>query len=458
MELLQCSSGRLVRACIKLLSCLGLFLVGDVCSAMEGTEVTGACPQMPNERISNLSREEFLRTFGDDVRGQRLEVTPLGAGINRFRLERAGPRDFLLRRSLTVRSDRRAPYSEPNYIVTLNSQSSAHPTDTQYGLDVVHAYEARSEYEREYGRLDLGKVVVAVIDSGIDTEHPALQNSLWELDTAVTLDGGSQCQVGAVGYNAITSVCGKEAVKDTLGHGTHVAGIIAANGPDLRGVVPGARILVIKAFGADGKGDISSVVRALKFVERINGHRPRIRIINNSWGYTGESAVASCRSEALSDALDSLANNSVLLVASADNWERNLDSPGSAPYYLTAFANNELLTVGASGFGDTVGGSYGSMSVDMRAPGYEILSTWPLPAGSRHEGGTSMAAAFVSGAAAFLWSACPGLNPDQVKTVLMNSAQCINEHGFNTLSGRRLDVLNALHLCRNPSLGPVPAC
>lgn len=431
--------------------------------AMEPT-VGDSCPQVDNERISNLTEQEFRDTFRDDVRGQRVLVTPLGSGINLFRVERASPGQFVTRRSLRALDDRRRRvlYSEPNYRVTVRSAAPGGGADasSQYGLNKI---KARDVWDKGFqGSPD---ITVAVVDTGIHADHPDLKDNLWKAGEAFTVTlppplAPIVCPKGSIGFNSLDMSCATETLTDGSGHGTHVAGIIGASGDTyIYGVAPKTTLLVVKAFDDAGSGHIKGIVRGLNFILQVAGNdqlRTRIRVVNNSWGYPGLSARSDCFSQGLSDMVDVLVARGMLFVAAADNYERDQDAPNAAPFYMPSFSSDGVLSVSASGEYDSVAGAYGKCSVDIRAPGIDISSTKPPPAWFESKTGTSMATAFVSGGAALVLSACPTLTWQQLKSVLMNSVDLTNQYGRPVRSSGRLNVARAIATCMAPGFTPAP--
>ena len=152
--------------------------------------------------------------------------------------------------------------------------------------------------------------------------------------------------------------------------------------------------------------------------------------------------------------LTALVNRGMLIVAAADNDERNLDAPGAAPFYMPSFSNEGILSVSSSGQYDSVGGAYGQCAVDIRAPGIDIYSTLPPPVWFERRTGTSMATAFVSGAAALVLSACPALTVQQLKSVLMNAVDPIDQYGHPVRSSGRLNVKRAVNDCNGSGFIP----
>ena len=256
-------------------------------------------------------------------------------------------------------------------------------------------------------------VTVAVIDSG-SGPHPDLNSNL---DPGRTI------------INLIESV-GMVDVDAKSGHGTHIAGIIAAvsdNGLGGAGVAPQARILPIRVLDAEGEGISPDVAKAVRFAVDSG-----VKVINLSLGGKDESSD-------LTKAIQYAVDRNVLVVAAAGNGVAD-----SAPKWPAA--SDLALAVTAVGRNNSVA-SFGQRGdyIDLSAPGVRILSSTvgiydnkncptstPLFCDSS---GTSMAAAFVTGAAALLFAAQPSITAAQVRDVLQRTATDIGVPGRDTTFG-----------------------
>lgn len=234
-------------------------------------------------------------------------------------------------------------------------------------------------------------VKVAVLDSGIDTEHPDLK-----------VTGG---------YNAIERGASYD---DDNGHGTHMAGIIAANGAHgLTGVAPAVELYAVKVLTADGTGHMSDVVEGINWaVSR------RVQVINLS--LSGQTP-----SKVLERALRKARAAGVLVVTSAGN-NGTLEGQGDVLGVPASYSS--VVTVGA--IAPNLGRAYFSATgkeLDFVAPGVNIISTFP--GGYRVGTGTSQATAFASGVAAAVIASNRRLSPEDVVEVLHNAAQPLAPEG-----------------------------
>lgn len=284
-------------------------------------------------------------------------------------------------------------------------------------------------------------VTVAVIDSGVDVTHPQLRAQL-AINTAEQENG-----IDDDGNGLIDDISGYDfhdnspQVRDGSGHGTHVAGIIVAEhgvpdmsgAPQVVGVAPGARLLPLDFMTDNGAGSIGNAIRAIHYAVSQGA-----KVINASWG-GGECSAT------LQRTIQDLEAKGVLMVVAAGNMGVNLDWN---PEFPAAFTSNSQITVGATSARDIMAGfsNYSYSLVHLAAPGVNIVST--LPGGRRGQlSGTSMAAPFVSAAAALLWSFRPQATVSQVRQALFQSVDRDPSHPNGVLAvrtGGRLNVRKAI--------------
>ncbi len=279
-------------------------------------------------------------------------------------------------------------------------------------------------------------VVIAVIDTGVDYDHRDLQGNLWvneaEWSGEAGVDDDNNGYIDDIqGYNFVYN---NSDPADDHGHGTKCAGIIAAvgdNGLDVTGVCWSARIMALKILGSDGDGSAADAVPAIYYAV-VNG----ADIISGSWG--GEDPSA-----AIKEAIEYAHREGVIVVAAAGNEDSD------TPFYPAAYA--PVLAVAATESNDRRWylSNYGDW-VDIAAPGRNILSIRPATksAGSDEDeftgrtSGTSMAAPHVSGACALLLSANPLLTGDELRQLLLSTADPIAP-GICASNGR-LNLYKAL--------------
>jgi len=300
-------------------------------------------------------------------------------------------------------------YAEPNFIVKADvvpddpyySSSGAwgQPEKDMWGL---HSIDTSAAWDVEQGSTS---TVVAVVDTGLDYNHPEIDDQVWinpgESGGGKETDGVDNDLNGYVddvnGWNFASDT---NDVMDDVGHGTHVAGTIAAetnNSTGVAGVSWNSKIMPVKFLDADGNGTMEGGALGIQYAAD-NG----ARVINNSWGGP--------RSELVDDAVDYAHAAGAVVVAAAGNFADD------SKFYSPAGANN-ALTVAASDQNDQAAEftNYGA-AVEVSAPGVDILSlraagtdmygdgTHIVDGNYYYASGTSMAAPHVSGLAALLAS------------------------------------------------------
>lgn len=263
------------------------------------------------------------------------------------------------------------------------------------------------------------EIIVAVIDTGVDTRHPDLSGNLVR---------GASVLPGATGPD------------DDHGHGTHVAGVIAAaghNGIGIAGMAPRCKIMPVKVLNREGKGDTGDIVAGLLYAVN-NG----AKIVNMSLGGTGGS-------RALMDAINYALSKDVVVVAAMGNEGAN------AQEYPAGYPG--VIAVGATDSSDEIASfsNFGSW-ISVAAPGEDILSTLPMRSVyvTETEGkdtgydvmdGTSMAAPYVAGLAALVRSQNPRMTAAQVKMRIERSADDLGDPGFDEQFGHgRINAARAI--------------
>lgn len=322
--------------------------------------------------------------------------------------------------------------------------------DGKAGAD-IRAVEA-------WGQTPPKQVVVAVLDSGVklNPEHPELTGVLWSApnDFTVRVRKGTgfdtiTCPKGSHGFNALADPNSKSRCEpvDDNGHGTQVAGIVAAVGGNGVLATPRIQIMVIKVLDKEAKGDVQLVAEGIEFVTELKRQGlADVRVLNNSYGYTckitaTQMCVNTCASAPLAAAVRGAGEAGMLFVSSAGEPNNNNDCLAHFPssfdspnvISVAGFDHNNVLDYSLSNFGK---------SVPIAAPGVSICSTG---ADSRfiYSRGTSLAAPFVSGAAALLLTKCD-LSPPSLKSLLLSNADQLNFDSARPIGGGRLNVFRAI--------------
>jgi subtilisin family serine protease len=277
-------------------------------------------------------------------------------------------------------------------------------------------------------------LVVAVIDSGVDFSHPDLADRAWTNpgETGVlALPGVDDDGNGYVDDIHGWDFCNDDAsVYDANqgGHGTHVAGTIAAsvNGTGVIGVAPNVKIMGLKFIKSSGCGFDSMAIEAIDYAASFG-----VPVINASWGDAHRSLPLE----------SAIADGNALFVAAAGNDGLNLDS-GSNDFYPAESPLANILSVAAI---DQRGNrasfsNYGAAAVDIAAPGTNILSTWPSGQFA-WSNGTSMAAPHVSGVAALGLSVAPSLSTDALKSRILARGVTLPGVVGKTVTGKLVNAM-----------------
>ncbi|MBI5623870.1 MAG: S8 family peptidase [Elusimicrobia bacterium] len=369
-------------------------------SAMERSQKLAAMGARALETIKTQtnSNQEFEAYLVEGPEG--LSSKKAQAGRSTFRMDVFGASDvaagyggMIVEEDIRVKWIESAPASFqatpfPNMAAVMGSLPKFAPVaavkgELPWGVKRVRAHAAWDVTE---GR----GVKVAVIDTGIKADHPDLNGQV----------------VG--GYNAITQSEQDGAWSDDNGHGTHVAGTIAAkkDGKGVVGVAPQVKLYGVKVLDAEGSGSLSDIVRGVVWAVNNN-----IQVANMSLG-------AAFPSDLMHRAVKFAAGRGMVVVAAAGNSGGSVGYPG---------AYEETICVAASDSDDKLAGfSSRGPEVDFIAPGHYIVSTW-LNNNTVSLSGTSMAAPHVTGLAAIaIAQGARGIGgPDGVMAALKKASKSI---------------------------------
>ncbi len=291
------------------------------------------------------------------------------------------------------------------------------------------------------------EIIVGVIDTGVDYTHEDLAANMWVNDAEfygtpdVDDDGNGIVDDihGARWTNGDGTVTSGDPM-DGQSHGTHCSGTIGAvgnNGIGVAGVNWNVRIMGLKFLDDEGSGYDTDAVSALEYAVEKGAH-----LTSNSWG-------SNEFSQALLDAIKAAGEANQLFIAAAGNdYGNNNDD---YPMYPAAYPPDNIIAVAASDHNDNMAyfSNYGPTTVDLAAPGVNILSTVP---GNGYDGsfsGTSMATPHVSGVAALLLSINPGALYQDVKGWILENVTPLPQWEGLTVTGGRLNASDAL-LYSNP--------
>lgn len=296
-------------------------------------------------------------------------------------------------------------------------------------------------------------VVVAVLDTGIDYNHPDLQANIWTNPGEIA---GNQIDDDENGF--VDDIHGWDFANDDpipldddvdgnneplagVGHGTHVAGTIGARGNNALGVVGvswDVSLMAVKVMR--GKfGNLSDIIAGINYVTMMSEAGTNVRVLNASLGVSGAGAY----SQAQHDAIEAAGEQGILFVAAAGNESTDNETNH---HYPSDYTLDNILAVAATDRNDelwyenaTDGSNYGAVSIDLAAPGAEILSTWTED-GYAYAWGTSMAAPHVAGVAALAWSLFPNASLATVRTAILSGVDVLTSLDGKVATEGRLNA------------------
>ena len=411
-------------------------------------------PHVPDEiivkfrdRVPEVSKTATLSR----VAGTRLRVFRILNGLEHHRL---AP-DVSVEEALEkYRMDPDVLYAEPNFIVRTTNT----PNDTRFG-ELWGLYNngqlggTPGAHINAPGAWDIttgsSNVVVAVIDTGIDYNHPDLSVNMFR--------NTSDCNTNGVdddGNGRIDDCFGIDRANndsdplDDYFHGTHVAGTIGAVGNDGSGVVGvnwNVNLMACKFLDASGSGTTANAIACLEYVRAMKDRGVNIIATNNSWGGGGYS-------QALFDAIQSHQQAGILFITSAGNGDAagvglNNDQ---TPAYPCVFGLSNIICVAATTRSDerATFSNYGRRTVHIGAPGHQVLST-TLNGTYGTFSGTSMAAPHVTGTAALLKAADPNRDWRAIKNLILAGGDNVASMS-NTITRKRLNAFGALTCSNSP--------
>lgn len=319
-------------------------------------------------------------------------------------------------------------YAEPNYVRHAFSTPNDPGFPSQWGPVKVSAPAAWDIYNPQ------ARTVIAIIDTGVTLDHPDLVNKI-----------NRDASGNVIGYNFVANNANPA---DDNGHGTHCAGIAAAqvnNGVGVAGIAgwngvagqtdtTSTKIMPLKVLNANGDGKDTDVASAIVWAA---DHGARVISMSLGGPYF---------SQTLADAVTYAVNHNVVVVAAAGNSNSSAYSyPGACPGVLSVASTdtNDVLSYFSN---------YGSW-VTVAAPGEYIYSTW-FDTNEPYKllSGTSMATPLVAGEAALLASQNPTLSASQLFALIQNNTDAVAPSGGKTIAGGRVNVYKAL-LAATPPVG-----
>ncbi len=330
-------------------------------------------------------------------------------------------------------------YAEPNYHISI----AAVPNDPDFSqlwgmnnvgqtggtvdadIDAVEAWDVTTGDQ---------PVVVAVIDSGVDYNHPDLADNIWTNPGEIPNNGVDDDNNGYIddihGYDFANN---DNDPMDDNDHGTHVAGTIGAvanNGIGVAGVNWNVEIMAVKFISSLGFGTTEAAINAINYAVQ-NG----ASISNNSWG-------GGPYSQGLRDAIEAGIASDHIFVAAAGNNSSNNDS---APHYPSNYDLPNVIAVAATDHNDNLASfsNWGATTVDVAAPGVDVLSTVP-GGGYATFSGTSMAAPHVTGVVSLMLGQNPSAPYADVISQLYDTVDPLAALAGITATGGRVNALAAV--------------
>ncbi|MBF0429940.1 MAG: S8 family serine peptidase [Fibrobacteria bacterium] len=338
---------------------------------------------------------------------------------------------------MRLQNDPRIIHIEPDYRVFVLDRLPDDPfVRRQWALYNLHDGIRMDVGAPEAWKITKGsrRVVLAIIDTGIDYLHPDLKANMWinqdELPGNHRDDDGNGYIDDVYGYN-FNGDNGDP--MDNFMHGTLVgslAGAVTDNGVGIAGLCPHVSLMAVKGLGDTGFGYSSDLIASIYYAVD-NG----ARVINASWGGGGYMY-------AMTKALEYAASHNVIFVAAAGNSHRDNDT---RPFYPSSYTMDNIVSVGASDYLDRPAGfsHWGRQSVDLYAPGHNIVGAIP-GGGYMFNSGTSLAAPYVAGALCLLVAIAPEIAYQDYIALLLNSIHKIPQFEKLCVSGGRLDAIALL--------------
>ena len=403
-----------------------VFLLGFIATfSVTGLASTEELEAVPGEYVVEVSLPTTLgRLTTDEVEGVLgLEVSQSLKPDHSLLLVKRSVVESMESVVATLENNDYIVTAEPNYIYKLDAVPNDPMFNQLWGLqnkgqkdpknktgkagfdvDAVRAWEITT------GSKD---VVVGIIDTGIDYTHPDLAANMWVNE----LEKNGQEGVDDDGNGYVDDIYGYDFIdkdgdpKDEHSHGTHVAGTIGGVGNDGQGVVGvnwNVRMMAVKIFNAQGRTNLAAIVPAIDYATLMGA-----RLTNNSWGGGRASKI-------MKAAIERANRLGVLFIAAAGN--SNVDND-QRPHYPSSYDSENIIAVASIENGGVRSSfsCYGEKSVDIAAPGTNILST-VINGKYASYSGTSMATPHVAGVAALLLAKEPNLSGAQVKERLLKTA------------------------------------
>jgi subtilisin family serine protease len=460
---------------MKMKLLLSAFMLSSASHALEVNYVPGEIiVKFKKNQQSSFLRNESIKNLGISLKRNmhlkydQISVLKIDQDKSKIKLEEVIKQ---------LKSNPQVEYAEPNFIYSVNPirannfsikkmdptsidiMTTQAPDDPKFndlwGMRNTGSNEPKGSAGIEGADInalnawDLTKgsknIKIAVIDTGVDYNHPDLKNNTW-INTA-ELNGKPGVDDDGNGY--IDDIHGYDFANndadpmDGHGHGTHCSGTIGAvhnNKIGVSGVMNDVTIVPIKFLGDDGSGTLESAISAIDYATNLN-----VDLMSNSWGGGGFS-------QALYDAIKRASDKGIIFTAAAGNESSNNDV---TPSYPASYKLPNIVSVAATTAQNNLAyfSCYGKSSVHIAAPGHNILST-VNKGGYEIMSGTSMATPHVSGVIGLLLSKEGRMPHDQMRDRVMMTSVPVAALRGKTITAGRIDAYNLLSDIRPQRSGP----
>ena len=404
------------------------------------TELTVETIQRQSQNISNQSKKVFgasKEQISDDF--MQVDVESFRRILS-IKLQQPSKENVAKAiKELEKRADIISAEPDYHFSIFAHPNDPFKPDDYTYSKWPIYKINLPAAWDITTGS---SSVVVGVLDTGIDGTHPDLVNRI-----------STSKSKSFISYST-------NALDDQVGHGTHVAGIIGAEGSNWKGIsgvgwdikIASLRVYELEdvctpfwhwdhiwnishKYGGTPFTKSSYLINAISYATQQG-----IPILNYSGGGRAGQPEAAIQT--------AIANYPGLYVCAAGNWGQSdgtSQNNDNTPIYPSNFNLPNLISVGATDINDNiwVGSNYGQTTVDIFAPGVDIYSTMPNNK-YVYEKGTSMAAPYVAGVAALIKTKYPDLSASIIKQLIMGNADPIAALNGFCVSGGRLNAYNAL--------------
>ncbi|MFZ4715744.1 MAG: S8 family serine peptidase [Bacteriovoracaceae bacterium] len=450
---------------MKKFSTLSAFVMLGCLSSATYAGVVKAIETVPGELIVKFKEgkgKSFLQSKRRDFKNSQA----INVSFGEFYKITVNSKSDLSSTIKALNEDPMIEYAEPNFIYRVGDYEVDAPLDPKFNVLWGLKNTGNNEPDKNGNPSGVAGVVgadiaalkawdvtmgskavkIAVIDTGIDYNHPDLKNNIAineaEKNGAAGVDDDKNGYVDDIyGYDFANNDADP---MDGHSHGTHCSGTIAGehNSIGVSGVMAEASLVPIKFLADNGSGSTEAAIQAIDYATKRG-----VDVMSNSWGGGGFS-------KALEDAIKRANEAGIVFIAAAGNDSANNDT---TPHYPSSYNLPNVISVAAFKSDDTLASfsCFGKRSVHIAAPGNNILSTIHN-SGYAVYSGTSMATPHVSGVVGLLLSHEPNLTPAEVSARIMQTSVPIRAYRSKTISGGRINAFNALTNFKPPREEPNP--